>query len=91
MKRIADKGLQTGVCQHINTVTPVLQTSHRNRAGKVSFVLSPLHPYWLQAQTASYRSGYFGGGGSISLIMKLKKFSSEILRMGEVSLNVAWH
>jgi hypothetical protein len=23
--------------------------------------------------------------------MKLKKFSSEILRMGEVSLNVAWH
>jgi len=25
------------------------------RAGKISFAWSPIHPYWLQVQTASYK------------------------------------
>jgi hypothetical protein len=33
-----------------------------NTAGKISFALSPLHPYWLQAQTASYKKWIMGGG-----------------------------
>jgi len=48
---MADKGLIIAACHHIIAVTLVLNiyshTSQMNRAGKISFASSPLHPYWL--------------------------------------------
>jgi len=65
-----------------------------NRAGKMSFASSPLHPYWLYVQTASYKiwiQGVFYLGVNHSEHEAGKKTSRGVLRMSEVSLNIPWH
>jgi len=54
---MADKVLLIAACDHIFAVTQVLRryavqtqesfTSQMNRAAKISYASSPLHPYWL--------------------------------------------
>jgi hypothetical protein len=85
-KMVADVWKFIAACYHITqryTVHTKQLITHKqsNRTGKISFPSSPVHPYRLLAQTASYKNGHllFSVKVYVSWRMKLKKLSSGIL------------